>query len=175
HARTSGGPRGAPARWPRSSSVAGRASWSPPGEKSTATASWHTDQRTTAGSRRGPAPSRRGGGGQRAGPAGENMCTLGGSPRTARAEGRAPCRCPSVFARGVGTCARRVRVYRISRSPDAPSARIVPDTIASTPNAVVLDTPPSAVIRELGQGPQRAREQVIGLDKAEKTLIKTVE
>src|SRR5262249_16433250 len=101
--------------------------------KSTATASWHTDHRTTAGSRRGPAPSRRGGGGQRAGPAGENICTLGGSPRTARAEGRAPCRCPSVFARGVGTCARRVRVYRISRSPDAPSARIVPDTIGYIP------------------------------------------
>src|SRR5207244_12929544 len=29
-----------------------------------------------------------------------------------------------------GACASRVKVYRISRSPDAPSARIVPDTIA---------------------------------------------
>src|SRR5207302_10654601 len=33
-----------------------------------------------------------------------------------------------------GACARRVRVYRISRSPDAPSARIVPDTIAPRPS-----------------------------------------
>jgi hypothetical protein len=32
--------------------------------------------------------------------------------------------------RGVGACASRVKVYRISRSPDASSARIVPDTIA---------------------------------------------
>src|SRR5262245_3360017 len=38
------------------------------------------------------------------------------------------------LARGVGTCARRVRVYRISRSPDAPSARIVPDTIGAWPD-----------------------------------------
>ncbi len=30
---------------------------------------------------------------------------------------------------GGGACASHVRVYRISRSPDAPSARIVPDTI----------------------------------------------
>ena len=34
------------------------------------------------------------------------------------------------LARGIGACVRRVRVYCISRSPDAPSARIVPDTIA---------------------------------------------
>ena len=33
--------------------------------------------------------------------------------------------------RGVGACVSRVRVYRISRSPDAPLARIVPDTIAN--------------------------------------------
>ena len=31
--------------------------------------------------------------------------------------------------RGVGAYASRVKVYRISRSPDASSARIVPDTI----------------------------------------------
>ena len=37
------------------------------------------------------------------------------------------------LARGVGACVRRVRVYRISQSPDAPSARIVPDTIGKRP------------------------------------------
>ena len=34
------------------------------------------------------------------------------------------------LARGVGACACLVRVYRISRAPDVPLARIVPDTIA---------------------------------------------
>src|SRR5262249_53287919 len=33
------------------------------------------------------------------------------------------------FARGGGAYASRVKVYRISRSPEAPLARIVPDTI----------------------------------------------
>ena len=33
--------------------------------------------------------------------------------------------------RGVGACASLVRVYRLSQSPDAPSARIVPDTIGA--------------------------------------------
>ena len=45
----------------------------------------------------------------------------------------------------------------------------------STPNAVVLGSPPPAVVRELGQGSQGAREQVIGCDKAEKKSIKIVE
>ena len=34
-----------------------------------------------------------------------------------------------LLEREISACTRRVRVYRISRSPDAPSARIVPDTI----------------------------------------------
>ena len=38
-----------------------------------------------------------------------------------------------LLQRGVGACVSRVRVYRLSRSPDAPSARIVPDTIAVYP------------------------------------------
>jgi hypothetical protein len=37
------------------------------------------------------------------------------------------------LAREVGACASRVRVYRIARSPDASSARIVPDTIGHYP------------------------------------------
>jgi hypothetical protein len=39
---------------------------------------------------------------------------------------------PVCLAREVGACAHRVRVYRLSRSPDAPSARIVPHTIGGT-------------------------------------------
>ena len=41
--------------------------------------------------------------------------------------------------RGGGACASRVRVYRISRSPDAPSARIVPDTSAQSYERTLLD------------------------------------
>src|SRR5262245_31366905 len=37
------------------------------------------------------------------------------------------------LARGGGACARRVSVYRISRLPDAPLARIVPDTTGPSP------------------------------------------
>lgn len=41
----------------------------------------------------------------------------------------------------------------------------------STPNAIVLGQPPESVARELGQGPNGVRDQVVGLDKAERTKI----
>ena len=55
--------------------------------------------------------------------------------------------------RGVGACVSRVRVYRISRSPDAPLARIVPDTIGRYPargrvlTTSVGVTRPSSLVR----------------------------
>jgi len=44
----------------------------------------------------------------------------------------------------------------------------------STPNAVILDSPPDQVASELGQGPNGIKDQTIGLDKAEKAKIAEV-
>src|SRR5712691_1040478 len=51
-----------------------------------------------------------------------------------------------LLERGVGVCASRVRVYRISRSPDAPSARIVPDTIDPLAQRGIL------TLQDVGEG-----------------------
>lgn len=43
-----------------------------------------------------------------------------------------------------------------------------------TPNAIVLGSPPPEVSRDLGDGPEGTREQVVGLDKAERSKIEEV-
>lgn len=43
-----------------------------------------------------------------------------------------------------------------------------------TPNAIVLGTPPEQVQEELGQGPNGTRDQLVGLDKAERAKIADV-
>jgi len=44
-----------------------------------------------------------------------------------------------------------------------------------TPNAIRIGTPPANIVRELGHGPNGVRDQKIGLDKAAKSAIQTVD
>ena len=74
--------------------------------------------------------------------------------------------------RGVGACARRVRAYRISRSPDVPLARIVPDTIAfGLKRGVGMDTMSAFFVRlrlqhSLGCSPTALRGVMHVLEEA---------
>ena len=55
------------------------------------------------------------------------------------------------------------------------SQRVATPALAVRPNAIRIGPPPAAVERDVGQGPNGVKDQTIGLDKAAKSRIASVE